>query len=355
MNSATYDNANQRTAQDGATLTYDANGNLTKDASGATFTWNQRDQLASTIKGSTSASFVYDGTGRRQRKTVNGQATDFVYDGSSVVQERRGGAVYADLLTGGLDQTFRRTTGSGSSDLLTDGLGSTLALTDPFGLPTTTYTYDPFGNASQQGAASDNPFQYTGRENDGTGLQYNRNRYYHPGMGRFISNDPIGLGGGDPNLYAYVGNDPMNATDPLGLYMEINDHLIVTPGGPHITRPYEWMSPLDQVFSGPFAPPLVGWDSYRRDDDNDDEEEDGCDEDRLLAGGGAIPLATVLAATDYLMPRWLDPGCDGDSHAPHPEEPPVLPTPEGGWPQHPAPAPSRPFFPVPPRPVLPIP
>jgi RHS repeat-associated protein len=263
MSSATYDNANQRTAQDGATLTYDANGNLTKDASGATFTWNQRDQLASTIRGSTSASFVYDGTGRRQRKTVNGQATDFVYDGSNVVQERRGGAVHADLLTGGLDRTFRRTTASGSSDLLTDGLGSTLALTDPFGLPTTTYAYDPFGGTTQQGAASDNPFQYTGRENDGTALQYNRNRYYHPGMGRFISPDPIGLGGGDSNLYAYVGNDPMNATDPLGLYMEINDHLIVTPGGPHITRPYEWMSPLNQVFSGPFAPPLVGWDSYR--------------------------------------------------------------------------------------------
>lgn len=263
MNSATYDNANQRTAQDGATLTYDANGNLTKDAAGATFTWNPRDQLASTTRGSTSASFAYDGTGRRQRKTVNAQATDFVYDGSNVVQERRGSIVYADLLTGGIDRTFRRTTVSGSSDLLTDAHGSTLALTDAFGLPTTTYTYDPFGGTTQQGAASDNPFQYTGRENDGTGLQYNRNRYYHPGMGRFVNPDPIGLGGGDPNLYAYVGNDPVNATDPLGLYMQINDHLIVTPGGPHITRPYEWMSPLNQVFSGPFAPPLVGWDSYR--------------------------------------------------------------------------------------------
>jgi RHS repeat-associated protein len=98
----------------------------------------------------------------------------------------------------------------------------------------------PFGsgNASQQGAASDNPFQYTGRENDGTGLQYNRNRCYHPGMGRFISNDPIGLGGGDPNHYPYAGNNPVNATDPLGLYMQINDHLIVTPGGPHITGPH---------------------------------------------------------------------------------------------------------------------
>ena len=52
-------------------------------------------------------------------------------------------------------------------------------------------------------------------------------------MGRFINPDPIGLAGGDSNLYAYVGNDPMNATDPLRLYMRINEHLIVTPGGPH--------------------------------------------------------------------------------------------------------------------------
>ena len=54
--------------------------------------------------------------------------------------------------------------------------------------------------------------------NDPTsGLYYARNRYYHPGMGRFISQDPMGLAGG-LNLYAYAGNDPINFRDPLGLF-----------------------------------------------------------------------------------------------------------------------------------------
>ncbi len=60
-------------------------------------------------------------------------------------------------------------------------------------------------------------FQYTGRESDGTGLYYYRARYYHPRLQRFVSEDPIGLLAGDPNLYAYVGNSSVNYVDPLGL------------------------------------------------------------------------------------------------------------------------------------------
>ncbi len=64
--------------------------------------------------------------------------------------------------------------------------------------------------------SSSNPFQFTGRENDGTGLYYNRARYYSPTLGRFISQDPLGFAGGDPNLYGYVGNDPANLSDKTG-------------------------------------------------------------------------------------------------------------------------------------------
>ncbi|MBE7501414.1 MAG: RHS repeat-associated core domain-containing protein [Verrucomicrobiales bacterium] len=57
-----------------------------------------------------------------------------------------------------------------------------------------------------------------GREWDtNTGLYDNRARYYDPDLGRFISEDPIGFAGGDPNLYGYVNNNPLNGTDPLGL------------------------------------------------------------------------------------------------------------------------------------------
>jgi RHS repeat-associated protein len=66
------------------------------------------------------------------------------------------------------------------------------------------------------GEISDNPFQYTGRENDGTGLYYYRARYYSPELQRWISEDPIGFEGGDVNLYAYVKNDPADLVDPTG-------------------------------------------------------------------------------------------------------------------------------------------
>jgi RHS repeat-associated protein len=219
MASATYDNANQRITQDGATLTYDANGNLTKDASAATFTWNSRNQMATLTKGTTTGSFSYDPFGRRKTKTFNGTATSFLHDGQNIVQEQRAGNATANLLTGlSLDSVFSRTTAAGTSTLLHDGSGSTLALGDSLGWPGTSYTYDPFGSTTQTGAANDNPYQYTGRENDGTGFYHYRARYLHPGMGRFASPDPIGLSGGDINLYSYVGNDPVNSTDPLGLF-----------------------------------------------------------------------------------------------------------------------------------------
>lgn len=69
---------------------------------------------------------------------------------------------------------------------------------------------------TKTGEASDNPFQFTGRENDGTSLQYNRARYYSPSMGRFISQDPAGFAGSGANLYWYGNGDPIDFVDPSG-------------------------------------------------------------------------------------------------------------------------------------------
>lgn len=59
-------------------------------------------------------------------------------------------------------------------------------------------------------------YAYTGREPDDSGLMYFRGRYMDPSLGRFSQSDPIGLAGGI-NDYTYVGNRPVNATDPSGL------------------------------------------------------------------------------------------------------------------------------------------
>jgi RHS repeat-associated protein len=49
-----------------------------------------------------------------------------------------------------------------------------------------------------------------------TGLYYYRARYYDPGTGRFVSQDPISFAGRDANLYRYVGNAPTTKKDPTG-------------------------------------------------------------------------------------------------------------------------------------------
>ena len=172
---AVYNVNNQLTSWNGTTLAYDLNGNMTSDGAVA-YTWNARNQLSA--YGATG--FAYDAAGRRR---LNAQGTSFVYDGVNAVQELSGSTVTANLLTGGVDEIFQRTDSAGARNFLTDALGSTLALTDSAGATQTQYTYEPFGKTTPSGAGSSNAFQYTGRENDGTGLYYYRARYYNPGLG----------------------------------------------------------------------------------------------------------------------------------------------------------------------------
>jgi RHS repeat-associated protein len=215
VTTTTYNDANQLTQRSSTNLTYDANGNLTSDGVN-TYTWNARNELVSVSGTGLSASFTYDAFGRRSAKTINGATTQFVYDGLNAVQEKVGGSPSANTLTAGVDQSLTRTDSNGPLNFLTDGLGSTLSLTDANGTETTQYTYEPFGQTSTSGSASSNSAQFTGRENDGTGLYYYRARYYSPALQRFISEDPLGFSGGDLNLYAYTGNDPVNMVDPSG-------------------------------------------------------------------------------------------------------------------------------------------
>ena len=215
VSAAAYNADNQLTQWGAATLSYDLNGNMTSDGAHS-YTWDARNHLAQMDAGAT-ASFVYDALGRRASKTILGAQTGFLYDGVNPVQELSGTTVTANLLTGRVDEYFQRTDSSGARSFLTDALGSTLALADSTGTIQTQYTFEPFGNTTPSGAATTNSFAYTGRELNGTGLYYYRARYYDPQLGRFISEDPLGLRSGDVNFYAYVSNDPTNLIDPFGL------------------------------------------------------------------------------------------------------------------------------------------
>jgi RHS repeat-associated protein len=98
---------------------------------------------------------------------------------------------------------------------LSDALGSTEVLTDNSGSTLAQYTFEPFGKTTISGSSASS-YQFTGRENDGTGVYYYRARYYNPTLQRFVSEDPAGLAGGN-NFYAYVGDGPSVFTDPTGL------------------------------------------------------------------------------------------------------------------------------------------
>jgi RHS repeat-associated protein len=216
VSSATYNAANQQTAFNGQTLTYDANGNLLNDGTN-TYTWDARNQLATISGPSLTASFQYDGLGRRTAKTVNGQTTNYLYDDANLVQELSGATAVANFLNGfDIDEVFTRTDATSTQAFIADGLGSTIALLDSTGTVQTQYTYDPFGKTTTSGVANGNNNHFTGRENDPAGLYFYRARYYSPKLHRFISIDPLGFLAGDPNLYAYVFNSPTNFTDPSG-------------------------------------------------------------------------------------------------------------------------------------------
>jgi RHS repeat-associated protein len=98
-----------------------------------------------------------------------------------------------------------------------DAQGSVVAVTDATGKLTSRYAYGPYGESSTLTGVA----RYTGRRIDPeTGLYYYRARMYSPALGRFLQQDPIGTSGG-VNLYAYVGNDPINLVDPSGLCAEV--------------------------------------------------------------------------------------------------------------------------------------
>jgi len=112
-----------------------------------------------------------------------------------------------------------------------DRLGSIMGLVDASGVMVAYYDYDAWGGLMRATVPSGSSVLYNFRfrwqcreyvpvireSTCNTGFYYFRNRWYDPQSGRFISKDPIGLDGGDLNLYVFCGNDPVNNVDPYGL------------------------------------------------------------------------------------------------------------------------------------------
>jgi RHS repeat-associated protein len=201
------------------TFTYDGNHNLIFDGSN-TLTYDVENRLVQAVNKATSQ-YLYDPLGHRKQATVGTVVTQFVLEGSTEIADYSGSGTGKPLFftvpgLGGLP--LASVTSPGPKEKIEyyhrDGLGSTVALTEAGSSGTKAhYSYDAFG---QTATTSGVPYRFAGYRLDAaTGLYYVHARMYSPALGRFLQPDPIGIAGG-ANLYAYVGNDPINLVDPTG-------------------------------------------------------------------------------------------------------------------------------------------
>jgi len=155
---------------------------------------------------------------QNQKSSANG-TTNYLYDGANSVAEVDSAATLLARYTqgAGIDEPLAEIRNGTVGFCDQDGLVSVTSLSNPTAALSNTYSYDAFGNVAASTGSLTNPFQYTGRDFDPeTGLRYYRARYCSSQTGRFISEDPIGFGGGI-DFYAYVGNNPANFVDPTRL------------------------------------------------------------------------------------------------------------------------------------------
>ena len=221
--------------------TYDLNGNLTSDGTRAFDYDNENQLLRVTVTNKWKSEFTYDGKMRRRiRKEYTWTSTwvqtnevRYVYDANLVIQERDANNLPTISYTRGRDFSGSLQSASGIGGLLArtdhgsqltvyyhaDGNGNVTALINAQQLIVAKYLYDSFGNVlSMSGPLADaNLYRFSSKEyHPNSGLVYYLYRYYEPNLQRWPNRDPIDELGG-LNLYRFVGNDPVNSVDFLGL------------------------------------------------------------------------------------------------------------------------------------------
>jgi RHS repeat-associated protein len=222
------------TGVDGVTyaFSYDAEGrrlSKVKTSSGTAwaqyYTWNGLSELTSvqTVNGSTSTTvtYGYDAGGHRVRKTVGGVTTYYVWDGDALIAQldASGNRQFEYSYLPGVDRPYAVVVNGGAARYYyqLDGLGNVVRLWATNSTVAATYSYDPFGFSQGTTGSFVQPLRWKGREYDSeTGLYFMRARYYDPVIGRFISEDPLGVEAG-LNPYVFADGDPVNRSDPSGL------------------------------------------------------------------------------------------------------------------------------------------
>ncbi|WP_397402187.1 RHS repeat-associated core domain-containing protein [Phenylobacterium sp.] len=213
----THDQLN-RDAAIAAASGYDAAGNLTSDGS-RSFTYDVENRLRSVTGGPSSVTLDYDAFGRLSTVTTGGVATYYRYAGAQLALEQsaNGTTLRTHVSGQGVDEQWMSFEGTGAGApatwYLQDRQNSVIGVSDASGA-ITPYAYGPYGEPQSW---SGSRFRYTGQiAIPEAQLYHYRARAYDPVLGRFLQTDPIGYEAG-LNIYAYVGGDPVNGTDPSGL------------------------------------------------------------------------------------------------------------------------------------------
>jgi RHS repeat-associated protein len=220
---------------------YDVHGNVTSRKKGAhevaEFTWNAEHQLKEakvTRKGTEQTTrYEYDALGRRTRKIDTFGATEYLWDGDLMIESRRNNKQALFLFEPRSFVPLATVQDNKTYWYQCDQVGAPQELTDREGNIVWAADYRVWGEVSLRKTGTDGssryarrrqaepppvleqPFRFQGQQFDEeTGLHYNRYRYYDPGVGRFVSQDPIGLRGGS-NFFLYAPN-PMGWVDPFG-------------------------------------------------------------------------------------------------------------------------------------------
>ncbi|HEX7760108.1 MAG TPA: RHS repeat-associated core domain-containing protein [Caulobacteraceae bacterium] len=220
---------------------YDCNGNLTYDGA-RTFTYDVENRLLS-ASAPTAITLSYDPLGRLQQTTAGSTTTTFLYDGGRLVAEYNGSTLLRRYVHGaGVDEPLVWYEGSGTTDrrwLHADNQGSIVAWSNTSGTAGEVYTYGPYGEPT--GWSGGSRFRYTGQiAIPEAQLYYYKARVYDPGSGRFLQTDPIGYKD-DLDLYAYVGEDPVDRQDSTGEWAfrpmgSCGSNIVCSPWHPTIGR-----------------------------------------------------------------------------------------------------------------------
>ncbi len=225
----TINGLNQYTAVAGTGHTYDANGNLTGDGT-STYVYDGENRLVSATAAGQTATLTYDPLGRLWQVVKSAANTRFLYDGDALVGEYDGAGNLTNRYVHGsnvaADDPLVWYVGAGTATkhyLHADHLGSIVAATNVSGGPTIN-SYDEYG---VPGASNVGRIQYTGQIwLSELGLYHYKARLYSPSLGRFLQTDPTGYDD-QINLYAYVGDDPLNLIDSNG-----SQAMMACVGGP---------------------------------------------------------------------------------------------------------------------------